>query len=397
MQRIKRFFKSRKSELLSLSGDEKICGLVLISIFTPYIITGLVTLGAVAYALARPAIRHTVLHAHGMRWFFLLLIPLLLAPLFHWFPIGIGGGMLMALILLFSVYLSCFMTRRLFELLLDWAVMLSFPCAVYSYIEQMIHWGEETRHRSVSVFLNANYLGCMVEFLILVCVYKLLQGRKNPRFWLYFTAVPVNLTALYFADSFSAWAAIFVSVFVLLLLNKKYHITVPWMAAVAAGLVAVFTVPGLLPRLAAFPQTLSRRMEIWVTGLEGFLQYPVFGQGIFTYYRVSEELGRYQQLHSHNILLDSLLCLGVFGTVCLFGFFISRYRKKALPVPPNPDNAPVNRLFWAAAIAITVHGLTDFPILWIQTGLFALFLFSGRQAGEALGSDSDKQSHLLQA
>lgn len=208
MQRIKRFFKSRKSELLSLSGDEKICGLVLISIFTPYIITGLVTLGAVAYALARPAIRHTVLHAHGMRWFFLLLIPLLLAPLFHWFPIGIGGGMLMALILLFSVYLSCFMTRRLFELLLDWAVMLSFPCAVYSYIEQMIHWGEETRHRSVSVFLNANYLGCMVEFLILVCVYKLLQGRKNPRFWLYFTAVPVNLTALYFADSFSAWAAI---------------------------------------------------------------------------------------------------------------------------------------------------------------------------------------------
>ncbi len=376
------FVQKQIERLRTSAAEEKICYLLLFSIFLPFMLTAIVVLTVLCFLLSKKESRDRIFQADGIKWFGVFCIPLILSPIMQMHWLGLAAGIGLAAVVLVGIWVSGVMKRELFENCLELAVFLSFPTAIVGFIQKAVSFalplGVDELYRISSVFFNPNYYGAMIEMLILACLYKLLAkpGRKKSIY--YFSALAVNFAALYFADSFSAWAAIGASVFVILLVHKQYKILLGFFIAGLIALTAVFLIPQILPRLSFVDRTMSKRMYIWQRSYDGFLENPLLGKGTLGYWMLSQDELRptYIQPHAHNILLDALLNFGVIGATALFGFFVRQFGP-GLVQQLRAKSKAIGLFGIALITALLVHGLTDVTILWHQTGLFAMFLFAG--------------------
>ena len=102
---------------------------------------------------------------------------------------------------------------------------------------------------------------------------------------------------------------------------------------------------------------------------------------------IYDEFGGYKTFHSHNLLLDTLLNYGFVGLGAIGIYVISQLKLLSLRMK-NRICGNMNILVIAALVAITVHGLTDVTIFWIQTGLLFMLMFSSMGIGsESLEKD----------
>lgn len=381
------FVQKQIERFRTSAAEEKLCYILLFSIFLPFMLTAIVVLTVLCLLLSKKEARDRIFQADGIKWFGVLCIPLFLSPILQMHWLGLAAGVGLAVVVLVGIWVSSVMKRELFENCLELAVFLSFPVAIVGYIQKAVSFviplGVDKLYRISSVFFNPNYYGAMIEMLVLVCLYKLLNkpGRKKSIY--YFAALLVNLAALYLADSFSAWAAIAASMFVLLLLHKQYKILLCLTFAGILALIAVFTIPQILPRLSFVDHTIMKRVYIWQRAFDGFLENPLLGRGTLGYWMLSQDELRptYVLPHAHNILLDPLLNYGLIGAAGLFGFFIKRFGPGLVQLLRSKNKAI--GLFGIALItAVLVHGVNDVTLLWHQTGLFAMFLLAGLRIEE---------------
>ena len=374
------FVKQKTALFQSASPEEKVCYILPFSGFLPYVMTGAVVLSALIYIISKKRFRNQLLRAEGLKWFGLFCIPVFFAPMIHQHLLGFVAGLGLIAVVLVGVWISQVMHKQLFENCMDIAVMMSVPAAMICFAQKFISLFtmKGVDYRAMSVFFNPNYYGAIIELVALICIYKMLNTDQIKQKLIYFSIIGINFLALYIADSFSAWAAIGASVFALLFVTKQYKFLGCCAAVAAFAAVLVICVPEIMPRMSFVDKTMSKRMHIWSSSFYGFLENPLFGKGTLSYFLVSanELKPSYVQPHAHNIILDVLLNYGLLGTAAAATFVIRRYAVHFKNIVKSANKTLYLFLF-AVVVAVCVHGITDVTLLWHQTGLLALFLFSG--------------------
>lgn len=116
-----------------------------------------------------------------------------------------GALVALLLFLIFALvfYLRSGMTRQLFHRLLDLACFGSLICFVVAVIQKAVHFSSNPGYRPVSTFLNANYYGMILEFIVLIALYRLSQKTGRRKF--YAAVILVNLLGLYLTASMSSF------------------------------------------------------------------------------------------------------------------------------------------------------------------------------------------------
>lgn len=355
----------------SLSPGEKRLCLCVSTFFFPYPVTGLALLITVIYGLLQKETRSKMLRQKGTCFLLFFSVLIVTVPIFYqrWFSVlaGIGAGA----VLLFWLYSLSVVTRNGYLLSLDFICAASFIAFFIAVLQKLILGFS---FRSTAGLLNANYYGMMLEFSILIALFKILTQKKH--FVFYGCVILSGVAGIFLCDCQSAWLAVIAGALLLLFMNGYQKIGYLFIGASFLLVLALVFVPGVLPRMVRLPQTFATRMNIWETALKGFLDHPLLGQGVLSYYYIHDLYGGYKTYHAHSIYLDPLLSFGLAGVSLLISY-ITAYCRNLCRRVKKQENKMLLTLVLAAVAAVMIHGFTDTAVLWIQTGGLWLYLLSG--------------------
>ena len=346
------------------SKDEKLVLLSVASIFLPFFYTAVVLFCVVLRAILKKETRKMISAGIDIKLVIAFAVINVATPFVFKNYLGIACFVGFVFLFIYSLYLRTVLTECLFEKIANVIAGMSILPAFFSAFIS------DSRHdmRSPSFFLNPNYYGAVITFVILLCVYRLLTTRRN--FVLYAVSIVANLYGLWRADSQSALISCALGVLLLLIFTKKRKTFAVVLILGILCAYAIIYMPQLdfiLPRLGDAANNIAKRADIWKIGLKGFLEHPLFGRGTMGYLQIYSRFGGKVNFHCHNLIIDLLLSFGVVGIAPLI-VFVARPIIKAF----KSRYAPI---FFAVLIAVLVHSLVDVTLIWIQTGaLAALFI-----------------------
>lgn len=260
--------------------------------------------------------------------------------------------------------------------------------------------------RVVSTFENPNVFG---EFLIMmlpfVLAFFLTKDFKNSRFTVFITLV-ASLAALVFTWSRGAWIGFIVSMFVFFLVYSKST-----MIFYCFGLIAIPFLPLLLPdsiinRFVSIgdmrDSSTSYRVYIWeaaVKMIEDFFASGIgIGEGAFSKVYPDYTLAGIEMApHSHNLFLQILIELGVFGFLA-FAVMIIILMQKVFTYIAKGKNRTMMLIAAAgmcAVIAMLVQGITDY--VWYNYRVYGLFfIVIGICSASINSAKSEEQTEVCQ-
>lgn len=301
-----------------------------------------------------------------------LIVPFFVSAVYNNY-MGMLYSMLVLAAAVCAFYLRSIMTRALFNRMMDAACVASIVCAAVALIQKAAYFAATPDYRPASVFSNANYYGMMIEFLVLIALYRLFTNPKERVF--YGIVIAVNMMGLYLCASMSACMGLLCAVLVLLYLKKYYKWMAVFLAVAAVAAVSSLLFPILFPRVEAIDSTFGQRLSIWSAAVQGIRSHLLFGMGPTSYQMIYRVFDGYQTYHCHNLLLDTLLNYGLLGAGGI-GLYLFVQCKVLWLRFRNHICTEMNILLTAAFTAVVVHGVTDVTIYWIQTGMLFLILFS---------------------
>ena len=287
--------------------------------------------------------------------------------------IGTLYSIFTAAILTASFYIRSFMTRQLFNNVMDTACFCSVACAVVAILQKVSTFAANPSYRPTSTFLNANYYGMMIEFVVLIAMYRMFTNAQNRNYYL--MVIAFNLVGLYLSASMSAVMALACAVAVMLLCRGRYRVVAALCALGAVVVAASFLFPEIFPRVALIDQSWEQRLDIWRTAVKGIRHHPMFGQGAMAYQLACNEFFGYKTYHAHSLYLDTLLNYGFVGAGAI-AFYLAAQVKILILRFRNNICTNMNVLLVAVGTAILIHGFTDVTIFWVQTALMFLLVFS---------------------
>ncbi|HAH78025.1 MAG TPA: O-antigen ligase [Ruminococcaceae bacterium] len=294
---------------------------------------------------------------------------------------GMAYSILIYAVVTCGLYLRSVMTRQLFNQAMDTACVCSIWCVLIALCQKAYFFAAAPDYRPVSVFTNTNFYGMVLEFVIIIALYRAFTNPEHLAF--YGAVLGLNFIGLYLTGSYSSFAAMLCAVLVMLGYKRKTKLTAAFLLGTAAYLALCVLVPSFAPRGAgSLETTFAQRVSIWETSLRGIEEHPLFGMGASAYQMIYEQFGGYKTYHCHNLLLDILLNFGVVGlaVLCIYGIalvrlLILRFR--------NNVCTDMNVLAAAAMAAVLVHGMTDVTILWAQTAALFFLILSSFGIGSA--------------
>jgi len=353
--------------------DELVIIYLVLSIFISIYVTGAFMLFLLIYLIKNNRLKTVLASVSGSYSIiaFCLISFIVSLSFKNW--IGMLIAIAMCAIFIISMYIRTMMTRKLFETILDLSCLLSFVAFIVAVVEQLVMSGDD-KFRASSTFLNANYYATMIEFIVIVAVYKLIHQTTAKQKLFYTLTIIVNIVGLYLCDCRTAFIVIACCVAIILLLNRKYK---PFALFALSGLliIAIFSIyPNILPRAYLVDASLTTRVSIWKTSIRAILQNPLFGEGGSTYLRIYTQFGGHQALHAHNLFLDPLLNFGIVGVSLLAIYLIENLR----PILRMHNTLHDKKRFYllvTIVLAVLLHGITDITVFDTQVGLFlAVFL-----------------------
>ncbi len=369
----------QKTKLPVRDFDSLLVLLLTVSIFTPFYFSVAVTCGIAVMTMMNCKKRTKAFSSPYSKY----LLGFLIIPFFVSATYNNYWGMLYAIVILAAAtcafYVRSVMTRQLFDQVMDVSCIASIWCALIAVFQKITAYGAAPRYRPVSAFHNANCYGMMIEFIIIIAIYRIFTKAKNKNFYL--GVIGINLVGLYLSASLSAFVATACAIMTVLLYKKRYRLAGGLVLLAVAFLSVSLIFPSIFPRgLEAIDSTCGQRISIWTTAIKGIVRHPFLGTGALSYQMICEQLGGYQTYHCHNLLLDTLLNFGFIGFGAI-GFYVAMQLKLlALRFKSNLGR-DMNILVLAAVVAVFVHGLTDVTIFWIQTGMLFLLMFSSTGIG----------------
>ena len=369
-------FDKMLSRWPELTSDEKIVTICVISLFLPYQLVAVPGLMAVFRALLKKDIRQRMWNVSSSGYVFASLpIFTLPAVLFqNWF--GLMGGVVLWLMLVFMVYLFTFMKVRFYNNLIDLMLILSLFATLFGVADIAFFRFFIFEGRTSSVFFNANYYGYMLELFVIMALYRF-EKRHSAG---YLVILFVNLGSILLCDCRTAWAALAV---VLVFYAVHYKHNVKWviiiMLITVLIIIMILWVPMFSDRLASevLDYDVYKRSRIWGNAIDWILKRPLFGYGMNAFREICIRThAKRIRWHSHNIILNIMLDFGVAGLAyfsCMIGKFVSVLNKPQFCV----SYITIRNLIMIAGLATLIHGVTDVPILGVQTALALIFIVSG--------------------
>jgi O-antigen ligase len=348
-----------------------------ISIFLPYIITGVLLVSIAIYILIHKQTRTLIFADPSMKFVLAFFIFYIGESLIYenWF--GVAAGFALAFAMVLFTFQRTVMTRKLFDKILTIICILSLTssaCAISQKFMIPLLDDNHSYDRMSAMFLHPNYFGTITATVIIICAYKILnrQGWK----WIYCLIALLNVFSIYLCESMFAWIEVFVGISTLLFISKKFRLLILW---ILAGLFAAFAIIGLnieiIPRLSDAEITLQMRMKIWKFAFEQIRLTPLFGRGPMTCAFVSFNSGEIIP-HAHSIFIDTFLNYGLFGFILIVMYF-KKFFSTVIRICFKENKNKITSLIIAISAAALVHGLTDLTLMWIQTLPLFLFILSG--------------------
>lgn len=287
---------------------------------------------------------------------------------------GMMYSMLIGAVVVCALYVRSVMTRSLFNQAMDLACLGSLWCVLVAVVQKAENFSASPTYRPVSVFTNANYFGMIIEFVVIIALYRIFTNPQKQAF--YFAVIGFNLVGLYLSASMSSFPAMLCAVVVMLAMKKKYRMATVLLGITLCYVASIFFLPSLFPRgPGAIGNTLAERLSIWSASIKGIRQEPIFGRGAMAYQMIYQQFGSYKTYHCHNLILDILLNFGFVG-LGVIGFFVLSQAKLLMLRFRCNICTDMNVLVVAASAAVLVHGVTDVTIFWIQTAALFLLMYS---------------------
>lgn len=386
------------SEYKTFDFKTKLAVVSVASLFLPYFISSVFILVVLIYTVVNNKIRKDVINQSGARFFLLIPILTVLPSIYAKNLLGVLGAIAVFGVFNFGLYLRRVLNEKTIHFSLNLvcvASVFSFLVAViqmiiirsgnihlykspyllinYDYFNGLLQ--AYSSYRSVSTFFNANYFATIAGLVALIALYKLLLGKSKKVFYSFIFLV--NILSILLSGSRTALIAVCVSTLVLLVLFKRYKILLGVIGGIfVIGVIFAFNI-GYIPRIDSLPSTVDYRLDIWTGAVKllSNLFTLVFGQGMWAYrFNALNGAGNIYAVHSHNILLECLLCFGTVGV----GLIITYICKQLVIIRRNITNSKTNlqKLMLGAATFVLISGITDVIITGLETCAFILFLFS---------------------
>lgn len=317
-------------------------------------------------------------------FFSLFIVHSLAISLVHMNALGFWISICFIFYFLFFNYYQENVRPDYLEIVLKITLYISFLLFIYAFLEYFKvigEWdytflspifGKEHQERVEVTFYNPNYYALMLEFFILIGLYKMHRKNKKYKKVFYGVITLCNILAVYFTGTRST-PVVFVStvvIFFLLLGKIKTGLIV---SVILGTLFVLLIMSGNYPRAENLEWALQDRFYIWETALKGIRDNLLFGQGPLTYRNIYELYGGKETYHAHNIILDTLLSYGIVGTSLLvypFSWFLKLFWK----IKDNENLRRQFALFGSLIAVVLIHGIVDLGIFWFQTSFIFLLI-----------------------
>lgn len=354
-------------------ADKCLALLVAGSLFLPSSVSSVTIVLAAFYVMADYQRRELVFRAPCMKLLFGFLVLSFFVAAAYKNYMGMGMTLMLLAMLVYGMYLRYTMNRRLFHQILDFICIMSIPAILAAIVQKSITFAIDPSYRPVSFFTNANYFGTMIEFTVLITLYRAYTNRQfSP---LYAAVLGMNMIGMYLCSSMSALAAMSCGIIVFLLYKRRFKLCAAYVGVLLLFFFANNFLPELFPRVEAIGATTNQRVSIWHGALAGILQTPLLGRGLRAYSIIHDMVGTYATYHCHNLYLDCLLNFGIVGCT-VFVLFGGYYLRDVVRQIRTRTAGNAALLFLAVLLVTLVHGCTDVTISWTQTGMLFLIVFS---------------------
>lgn len=213
--------------------------------------------------------------------------------------------------------------------------------------------------RAYSTFDNPNFYAFILLIVVMVCFNQLQYNFKEKNIWMmgfYTASLVINMYAMILTGTRSVLVATAVGAVVLILVQQEWQMLKFIIMMGCLGLSYIILNPELIPRLLDISAHMGIRTEIWENALALISRRPYIGDGFMSY------AFHFDTTHAHNIYIESMLSLGVVGSVVILvymmytGYYILK-------------NASFKYFPFALAIVVGLmtFGVLDFPFYYLQT------------------------------
>lgn len=360
---------------------------VVCSIFLPYVFSLAVILGVIGYLIWKRKLSDIVRQYPKSNYVLIFCVLTGITSLVFENYLGAVCSLGILVVFLFILFYRTKVTARLFELIVDACCIISLFCFVWALMEyysivQTLDYNffnfvvvDEPEYRVNSTFFNANYYAMMIEFLILMCVYKMMNAKTLRRILFYLITIGCNLLALYLSGCRTAWVPFLITIPLMFLFNNHKKFFAGTMGVFAICGVALLIDPELFPRTDNFVSYFMTRVDIWKAAIAGIIDHPLLGQGPLTYFHTYECYGGPSTQHAHSVYLDPFLSFGIVG-VFLLGVYFYQNGKEIWHLFSQRLNIRLFSLIIAFILTVLIHGILDYTIFWVQTAQIFLLVLS---------------------
>lgn len=284
-------------------------------------------------------------------------------------------------------------TKRFYEKLLDVIILGGCTATLIGIVEKLINFNIPS-YRCTGFYPNPNFFGLGVTLTILICAYKAVN--KTKRVYLYYLAAVFNAVGIALCGSMSLWLVAALGIVILLTISHEYKLLAVFALICVTVLVIIVLVPQFLPRIDEMGATTDNRVLIWNFAIKHIKEKPVFGHGFFGYKHLYDIFSLndptiYKASLCHNIIIDSLLCHGILGTILIIAFTV-RYIGDLFychtRLKNQKEKYTIIKFIVAVLASILCYGMIDTTMIWVQTGMIILFIASG------IGVEERKIKHL---
>ena len=348
---------------------------LVISVFLPFYITLACMFAAVIVALLQKKVRGAVFCNSSNLFIMGVIQYSVTVSAVYQNVTGILYSLVFLIALIVMFYGKAIMTRRLFEMMLDTACFTSVICVPVAVVQMFWFSWITVDGRPPSTFTNANYYGMMIEFVVMITMYRIFtNGNLKMRKW-YIGVILVNLIGLYLSASMSSCMTVFLTMLIYLTAKgkKKSAMTVLFLFIAVTAMILLSG--QIFPRVDTATDIFRGRIDIWSTSLKGIADHALFGMGPGAYRMVWPMYGGFATFHAHNLFLDTLLNFGVIGGCAIFFYTLLQLKKlmqRFWVHAYQNDNILVLVMF----AAVLIHGCTDATIFWVQTGMLFLLVYT---------------------
>jgi O-antigen ligase len=236
--------------------------------------------------------------------------------------------------------------------------------------------------RVVSLFENPNILSVFLVMIFPFLLALLVRAREKNDKFLIRTLIILSIVCIIFTWSRAAWIAIIFGTLLFSMLYTKKSFRIFGAILIILPLIPILLPSSVIERFLSISNlsdsSIAYRIYTWKGTLGAIKDYFFFGigygdssfQAIYPSYAYS---GIEATPHSHSLLLQVLLCMGIVGFVVLCIAIFLNFQKSFEYIKQEKDSASTVYVIAAVVSIVSALIMGVFDYIWYNPRMFYLF------------------------